>query len=101
MAEEFKGVYRPRDPRATALYQILEDHFETFVGVYDDRYERTHGYWRPVVEEVVASSGAIGRSDFLVAMNLMALPASNVQGAGKSSSCPLVVRQRPFVPYGA
>ena len=43
MAEQVKGVYRPRNPRATALYQILEDHFETFTGVYDDRYQQSHG----------------------------------------------------------
>jgi len=53
MAEQLKGVYRPRNPRATALYQILEDYFETFTSVYDDRYQQSHGYWRPVIAEVV------------------------------------------------
>ena len=31
------GVYRPRRPRASALYRLIEDHFEQFATVYDER----------------------------------------------------------------
>jgi hypothetical protein len=43
------GVYRPRRPRASPLYRLIEDHFQEFTTVYDERFSRRWGYWRPVV----------------------------------------------------
>jgi hypothetical protein len=36
------GVYRPRRPERTVLYRVLFYHFE-----------REHGFFRPIVKEVV------------------------------------------------
>ncbi|MFQ6046580.1 MAG: hypothetical protein ACE5PT_09550 [Gemmatimonadales bacterium] len=32
------GVYRPRQPRASPLYRLLDEHFQTFATVYDERF---------------------------------------------------------------
>lgn len=47
------GVYRPRRPRASPLYRLIENHFEVFATVYDERFARRWGYWRPVVARMV------------------------------------------------
>jgi transposase-like protein len=47
------AVYHPRNPRATALYAVIEDHLEEFIRVYDDRYQKEFGFWRPVIQEVM------------------------------------------------
>jgi hypothetical protein len=54
------GVYRPRRPRASPLYRLIEDHFEEFATVYDERFARRWGYWRPVVARVVEKYLACG-----------------------------------------
>jgi hypothetical protein len=47
------GIYRPRYPQKTPFYQCIADHFEEFERVYDERYERQYGFWRPVIAEVI------------------------------------------------
>ena len=42
-------IYRPRRPWSTALYQVVDRHFETFAAVYDDRFAPVYGPWRPIV----------------------------------------------------
>ena len=54
------GVYRPRRPQASPLYRLIEDHFEEFSTVYDERFARRWGYWRSVVGEVVEKFLACG-----------------------------------------
>ena len=46
-------VYRQRDPQGTPYYQCIEDHFETFEQVYEDRFERQYGFYRPYVKQVI------------------------------------------------
>ena len=41
------AVYRPRDPKATGWYRGVEDYFEEFVRVYDERFAAKFGFWRP------------------------------------------------------
>jgi hypothetical protein len=48
-------LYRPRDPQASDLWQLLDQHFATFQQVYDERYQAKYGFWRPVVERSVAA----------------------------------------------
>jgi hypothetical protein len=48
-----QGVYRPRNAQASPLYRLVEDHFEQLERVWDERYDREHGFWRPVVRRVV------------------------------------------------
>jgi hypothetical protein len=54
------GLYRPRRPRASPLYRLLEGHFQAFSTVYDERFAHRFGYWRPVVAEVVEKFLACG-----------------------------------------
>jgi hypothetical protein len=46
--------YRPRDPRASPLYQLIEEHLEELRSVYDERFAPTYGpwqeYWTTVIE---------------------------------------------------
>ncbi len=57
------GLYRPRRPRASPLYRLLEDHFAEFSTVYDERFAHRYGYWRPVIAEVVEKYLACGILD--------------------------------------
>jgi len=54
------GVYRPRQPRASPLYRLLDEHFPTFATVYDERFAPRWAPWRPVVAEVVEKFLACG-----------------------------------------
>jgi ribosomal protein S27E len=48
-------LYRPRDPRSSGLWRVIDRHFETFQRVYDQRFEAKYGFWRPVVERSVTA----------------------------------------------
>jgi hypothetical protein len=54
------GVYRPRRARASPLYRLLDEHFQTFATVYDERFAARWGPWRRVVAEVVEKFLACG-----------------------------------------
>jgi hypothetical protein len=47
------AVYRPRNPQYSDYYRCVEDHFESFVGIYDEHFSRQYGFWRPYVEQVI------------------------------------------------
>ena len=47
-------VYRPRRPRDSPLYQLVDRHFHEFERVYPDRYQKRYGFWRPVVTDAAA-----------------------------------------------
>jgi len=48
-------LYRPRNPRASGLWQVIQRHFETFRQVYDERFAAKYGFWRPIVERSVTA----------------------------------------------
>ncbi|MEA1952510.1 MAG: hypothetical protein U9N87_14110, partial [Planctomycetota bacterium] len=48
-------LYRPRDPRASGLWRLMDTHFETFERVYDGRFRAKYGFWRQIVERSVAA----------------------------------------------
>ena len=50
-AKDF-DVYQPRNPKSSAYYRCVEDHFETFEQGYEDRFERRYGFYRPYVGHV-------------------------------------------------
>jgi len=50
----YPSVYRPRNVRATALYQLLETNYEQVKTLWEDRFEKTYGFWRGFVDTVVA-----------------------------------------------
>jgi hypothetical protein len=56
-------LYRPRRPWTTALYQVVDRHFETFAAVYDDRFASLYGPWRPVVRTTADAYLDCGRCD--------------------------------------
>ncbi len=65
MAHEAKaygalGVYQPRRPQASPLFRLVQDHCHRLETVYDERFARTCGEWRPVVREVADKFLACG-----------------------------------------
>ena len=47
---EPRPLYRPRDPQASDLWRVLDEHFDSFQQVCDQRYQAKYGYWRPIIE---------------------------------------------------
>ena len=41
------------DPQASDLWRLLDQHFDSFQQVYDERFAAKYGFWRPVVEHSV------------------------------------------------
>ena len=46
-------VYRPRRPRESPLFRLVEQHIEEFLRAYPERFAKQHGPLRPVVERVL------------------------------------------------
>jgi hypothetical protein len=57
------GVYKPRRPRASPLFPLVSDHRHRLQTVYDDRFARAYGPWRPVVAPVADQFLACGVLD--------------------------------------
>lgn len=47
-------VYRPRDPRKTPLWALLDTLYERVKGKWEERFERKYGFWRGLADEAVA-----------------------------------------------
>ena len=47
--------YRPRNPRASPLFQLLETHYETVKSVWEVRFERQYGFWQGRWDRAVAA----------------------------------------------
>ncbi|HXV61769.1 MAG TPA: transposase [Vicinamibacteria bacterium] len=54
-AEDCPPFYRPRNPRATSLYQLLDKHYETVKLLWEQRFERRYGFWQGYRDNAVAS----------------------------------------------
>jgi hypothetical protein len=39
------AFYRPRQARATPLYQFLEAHYQEVKALWEERFEKTFGFW--------------------------------------------------------
>jgi hypothetical protein len=48
-----ESVYRQRKPQNLPYYQCVEENFEMFEQVYEDRFERRYGFFRPYVKQVI------------------------------------------------
>ena len=46
------GVYRPRHPERAVLYRVLFHYFDRFLAEYESRFEKEHGFLRPIIKEV-------------------------------------------------
>ncbi|MHC9538061.1 MAG: transposase zinc-binding domain-containing protein [Vulcanimicrobiota bacterium] len=53
MGECATGIYRPRNHRNSPLFQLVEDYYDIFERCYGEKYEKTYGYWRPVIRDVM------------------------------------------------
>ena len=54
------GVYKPRRPQASPLFRLVSDHLHGLQTVYEDRFAREYGPWRPVVSQVAGQFLACG-----------------------------------------
>jgi hypothetical protein len=59
-----QSVYKPRNPRKTPLWRILNGYFGEFVSVYEDRFESRYGRLSPYVQKVVERYLRCGILDF-------------------------------------
>jgi len=58
---EAAPAYRPRRGERTALYRLLERHWEDYKRVHEERFEPSDGPLRPVVESAVHAYLDCGR----------------------------------------
>ena len=47
-------VYRPRDPRKTPLFRLLETHYEAVKLAWEERFETRYGFWQGCWDDAVA-----------------------------------------------
>ncbi|MGA2332434.1 MAG: hypothetical protein ABSG75_11800 [Syntrophales bacterium] len=47
------AVCRPRNPQSSDYYRRIEDHFETFIQVYEERFERLYGFFLSYLQKVI------------------------------------------------
>jgi hypothetical protein len=45
-------IYRPRQPRVSPLYRLIERYLPEFEHTYDQRYAPRYGSWRPIIGHV-------------------------------------------------
>jgi len=50
-----RPLYLQRNPQASNLWRLLDEHFDSFRQVYDECFQEKYGYWRPIVEQSVAA----------------------------------------------
>ena len=58
---EAPAQYRPRHPEKTAFYRLFQDHFDSYVRAYEQRFEPRSGPLRPVVVRSVEEFLTCGR----------------------------------------
>ena len=51
-----RDVYKPRRPQASPLFRLVSDRLHRLQTVYDDRFAREYGSWRPVVAFITQAS---------------------------------------------
>ncbi len=58
-----RGVYKARRPQASPLFRLVSDHLHRLQTVFDARFAREYGPWRPVVTQVADKFLACGVLD--------------------------------------
>jgi len=48
-----QGIYKPRRPKESKFYQLVEKKSEEFIRDYSERFEKRYGYYRPIITEVI------------------------------------------------
>ena len=49
------AVYRPRRPRSTPLYRLVEAVYDYVRDEWAERFEGRYGFWRPLLDKAVSS----------------------------------------------
>jgi hypothetical protein len=91
------AAYRPRNPRASSLYQLLETHFETLKRLWEERFERRYGFWRACWDSAVFSYLDCGRFESGNEIRVFRLAASLIRSARQridAAEMTLVLRSR-------
>jgi ribosomal protein S27E len=52
---ESLSLYSGRDPQASDVWRLLDQHFDAFQQVYDERFTVRNGLWRPNAERSVTA----------------------------------------------
>jgi len=52
LSHQVETCYRPRQPRQSPLYRLVERYYPEFERTYDDHYEQRYGHWRTIIGEV-------------------------------------------------
>jgi len=60
VAPAARGVYTPRHPQASPLFRLVANHLHRLQTVYDERFARAYGPWRPVGTQVADKLLACG-----------------------------------------
>lgn len=55
MAGMDSHAYTPRKPKATAFYQLVENHYEDLERQWDERFSRNYGSWRGHIMKAIFS----------------------------------------------
>ncbi|MGH9380571.1 MAG: IS91 family transposase, partial [Thermoanaerobaculia bacterium] len=53
LPQDCAALYRPRKPRDSPLYQLIESRYDEVKGQWEERFERRFGFWRGAVEDAV------------------------------------------------
>lgn len=48
-----KKVYSPREPEKSPFFQIVSKYFDEFERIYSEKYQKTYGFWRPVIRRSI------------------------------------------------
>ena len=54
MNSNIQAVYHPRNPQESPLWKTLNNHYESFHEGYEDKFEKKHGFFRPVISKVIS-----------------------------------------------
>ena len=98
-------AYRARRPTETPLYSLLDSLYETVKGAWEDLFERRYGFWRGLLDGVVArylDCGIFERGFARVRCPDCAaeyLLAFSCKGRGLCPSCGVDMNKTPCASY--
>jgi hypothetical protein len=46
-------VYQPREPEKSPFFQLVSSYFDKFERIYPEKYQKTYGFWRPVIRRSI------------------------------------------------
>jgi len=89
-------VYRPRDPRKTPLFGLLDSLYDRVKGAWEERFERSYGFWRGLVDEVVARylDCGIWESGYVVTQSVLSLRHAHAVASDDHATTPPTARAR-------